>query len=228
MKHLIILLGLCGLIHSAAAQTVTPAPSKPLLQLSGIIVEGDSLVGVPFASIIIKGTKRVTVSDVDGFFTIVASPGDELQFLSINHKNASYKLEDTLKLKHYFKIQQLFKDTILLAPVTVYPWPSKEEFKRAFLHLNLSETDYERAARNLDKDALSYGERNLQMDPQANYEYAMKQYIAKVHSGGQQPINNLLNPIAWAKFIDALSKGKFKKQPTKKPSAPPVNDAYSR
>jgi len=121
-----------------------------------------------------------------------------------------------LKLKHYFIIQNLLKDTIQLGPVSVYPWPSKEEFKQAFLNLDLSETDYERAAKNLDKAQLTYGERNLRMDAQANYNYAMQQYIAKVHNGGQAPVNNLLNPMAWAKFIDALSKGKFKRQDKKK------------
>lgn len=232
MKRFLLLIGLFAFLESVTAQTVTPTTSKEskgFLQLSGVVVEGDSLVGVPFASVLIKGTRRGTICDVNGFFSIVAQPGDELQFLSVQHKNATYKLEDTLKLKHYFRVQQLFKDTVQLAPISVYPWPSREDFKREFLKLNLSETDYERAAKNLDKDALSYGERTLQLDAQANYEYAMKQYIAKVHSGGQQPVNNLLNPIAWAKFIDALSQGKFKKQQAKKhnTSIQVPNDAYT-
>ena len=184
------------------------------LQISGVIVDDDSLVPVPFASIYIKNKKRGAQSDYYGFFTIVAQPGDELIFLSINHKNAFYKLEDTLSLKHYFIIQKLLKDTIQLAAVNVYPWPTQEEFKKAFLNLDLTDTDYERAAKNMERTA-SFSENNIQMDAQSNYRFAMNQYLTKVYTAGQYPTISLLNPLAWAQFIDALRMGKFKKQKPK-------------
>lgn len=211
MKRIsLILIGLLYFAQSFLAQEKNNP--EHFIQLSGIVVDDDSLRGIPFVSVIVKGTKRGTITDFYGFFSVVAQPGDELQFFSINHKNAVYKLEDTLSLKHYYVIQRLLKDTILLADVDVYPWPSKEEFKKAFLNLDLSETDYDRAAKNLDRNDLSYAERNLKMDAQANYRYAMQQYLTKVYTTGQYPVNNLLNPIAWAQFIDAWRQGKFKKK----------------
>lgn len=192
------------------------AKTENYIQLSGVVVDDDSLRGIPFVSVLVKGTKRGTVTDFYGFFSVVVQPGDELQFFSINHKNAVYKLEDTLSIKHYFVIQRLLKDTILLSNVDVYPWPSKEEFKKAFLSLDLTETDYDRAAKNLDRNEMSYAERNMKLDPQANYRMAMQQYLTKVYTAGQYPVNNLLNPIAWAQFIDAWRQGKFKKKTTTK------------
>lgn len=211
MKRIsLILIGLLYFSQNILAQEKNNP--EHFIQLSGIVVDDDSLRGIPFVSVLVKGTKRGTITDFYGFFSVVAQPGDELQFFSINHKNAVYKLEDTLSLKHYYVIQRLLKDTILLADVDVYPWPSKEEFKKAFLNLDLSETDYDRAAKNLDRNDLSYAERNLKMDAQANYRYAMQQYLTKVYTTGQYPVNNLLNPIAWAQFIDAWRQGKFKKK----------------
>lgn len=215
MKRIsLILIGLLYFSQSFLAQEKNNP--EHFIQLSGIVVDDDSLRGIPFVSVLVKGTKRGTITDFYGFFSVVAQPGDELQFFSINHKNAVYKLEDTLSLKHYYVIQRLLKDTILLADVDVYPWPSKEEFKKAFLNLDLSETDYDRAAKNLDRNDLSYAERNLKMDAQANYRYAMQQYLTKVYTTGQYPVNNLLNPIAWAQFIDAWRQGKFKKKSANK------------
>ncbi|MEW6773481.1 MAG: carboxypeptidase-like regulatory domain-containing protein [Bacteroidota bacterium] len=185
---------------------------EKFIQISGVVVDADSLKPVPFVSIIIKGTKRGTITDFYGFFTLVASPGDELEFFSLNHKNGVYKLDDTLKLSHYYIIHTLIKDTIQLPSVSVYPWPSKEDFKKAFLNLDLSETDYDRAAKNLDRKELSYNERNYKMDANANYQYAMQQQLTRMYSLGQYPTISLLNPIAWAQFIDAWRKGKFKKQ----------------
>lgn len=211
MKKLlfIMLLG-CLSVNFISAQEKKDNSTR-LIQLSGVVVDDDSLRGIPFVSVY-RGSKPVAVSDVNGFFTLVVKPGDEVNFTSLNHKSASYKLEDTLSLKHYYIIQRLIKDTLMLADVEVYPWPSKEEFKKAFLDLNLNETDYDRAAKNLDRNDLSYAERNLKMDAQANYRYAMQQYLTKVYTAGQYPVNNLLNPIAWAQFIDAWRQGKFKKK----------------
>ncbi|MBL7896656.1 MAG: hypothetical protein JNK50_15270 [Bacteroidia bacterium] len=215
MKRIsLILIGLLYFSQSFLAQEKNNP--EHYIQLSGVVVDGDSLRGIPFVSVIVKGTKRGTITDFYGFFTVVAQPGDELQFFSINHKNGVYKLDDTLSIKHFYILQRLLKDTILLADVDVYPWPSKEEFKKAFLNLDLSETDYDRAAKNLDRNDLSYAERNLKMDAQANYRYAMQQYLTKVYTTGQYPVNNLLNPIAWAQFIDAWRQGKFKKKSANK------------
>lgn len=211
MKKLLILLTFVVLGNNLVFGQGKP---ENYIQLSGVVVDDDSLRGIPFVSVLVKGTKRGTVTDFYGFFSVVVQPGDELQFFSINHKNAVYKLEDTLSLKHYFVIQRLLKDTILLSKVDVYPWPSKDEFKKAFLNLDLTETDYDRAAKNLDRNEMSYMERNMKLDPQANYRMAMQQYLTKVYTAGQYPVNNLLNPIAWAQFIDAWRQGKFKKKTT--------------
>jgi len=45
----------------------------------------------------------------------------------------------------------------------------------------------------------------------------MQKQLLQNYTYGQYPINNLLNPIAWARFFDALKRGKLKIQrPEKK------------
>ena len=102
-----------------------------------------------------------------------------------------------------------------MAEIDVYPWPSKEDFKRAFLALDLSETDMDRADKNLQKEALTYLERNQTSSASENYKYVMQAYYTKVYTTGQAPSMTLLNPIAWAQFIDAWRKGKFKEKKKK-------------
>ena len=214
MKRILILLVLI-LSGKGFSQTGNTPAKHNYIQLSGVVVEGDSLYGVPFVSVY-RNAKLASICDYNGFFTLVVQPGDEVKFSSISHQVATYKLDDTLQLKHYYIIQRILKDTFQLAKIDVYPWPSKEEFKKAFLNLDLNETDYERAYKNFDKGELSYGERNLRMDAQSNYRFAMQQYLTKVYTAGQYPTISLLNPIAWAQFIDAWRKGKFKKKSTDK------------
>lgn len=205
-------------ICSTFAQTNPIKTDKSLIQFSGVVLDQDSLTPIPFVAILVKGTKRGAITDFYGFFSLVVNPGDELEFHSGTHKNRSFKIMDTLSSKYYYAIQVLTKDTVQLPQVDVYPWPSKDEFKRAFLALDLNNTDAERADKNLQNEALTYLERNQTASAAQNYNYVMQAYYTKVYTAGQQPSISLLNPIAWAKFIDAWRKGKFKNDPKKRKS----------
>ncbi|MGE0569062.1 MAG: hypothetical protein AB7O73_14075, partial [Bacteroidia bacterium] len=179
--------------------------SEQYLQFSGIVLDQDSLTPIPFVSILVNDKGR-TVSDYYGFFTVVASPGDVISFLSLTHKNRSFKIADSVGLKYYYAIQILTRDTVQLQTVDVYPWPSKEEFKQAFLSLDLSDTDYDRADKNLNQNALSFIERNMVISGSEAYKNSMKNYYTKIYTVGQQPQIQLMNPIAWAQFIDSWRK----------------------
>lgn len=207
----IVFVLLLGFSVNMKSQTLTPKPDNSLLvQFSGVVLDQDSLTPIPFVAILIKGSKRGTVSDFYGFFSLVINPGDELEFHSVSHKARSYKVADTLKQKYYYAIQVLAKDTVHLPVVDIYPWPSKDEFKRAFLNLDLSDSDAERAENNLQRETMTYLERNKTADAALNYKYAMQTRYTKVYTAGQQPVNNLLNPVKWAEFIDSWRKGKLK------------------
>lgn len=188
------------------AQNVVP---DKYIQVSGVVLD-DSLQPLPFVSIMLKGTRSGTVSDFYGFFTVVARAGDEMQFFSINHKSKAYNLADTLTGRHYSIIQILTKDTIQLPIVNVFPWPSKEQFKRAILNLDLTDTDIERAYKNMDNEDVRASIKGGSMDAAANYRYRMQQQYTKLYQAGQYPSVSLLNPVAWAQFIDAWRKGKLK------------------
>ncbi|MGZ4043921.1 MAG: carboxypeptidase-like regulatory domain-containing protein [Bacteroidia bacterium] len=208
MKHLLII----TLFFCAGLTLKAQNPGqkeKPLIQFSGVVLDQDSLTPIPLVYIIVKGTKRGTNTDFSGFFSIVVNPGDELEFHAMVYKNRTYKIADTLTQKYYYAVQVLTKDTIDLPQVEVFPWPTKEEFKRAFLALNLKDTDVDRAEKNLQLDALTYLERNQGASASENYKYVMLAYYTKAYTAGQQPSISLLNPFAWAQFIDNIKKGKY-------------------
>ena len=195
------------------AQTVTPKSiNNHLIQFSGQVFDQDSMTAIPFVSILIRGTNRGTHSDFNGFFSLVVSEGDILEFVSLIHKKRIYKIADTLKQKYYFAVQVLTKDTIDLPTVDVFPWPSKEDFKRAFLALNLNDTDIDRAEKNLKREALTYMERNQLASASENYKYVMLALYTKAYTAGQSPSMSILSPLAWAQFIDSIKKGKYSKK----------------
>jgi hypothetical protein len=98
----------------------------------------------------------------------------------------------------------------MLPQANVSPWPTKDEFKQAFINLQLPDDDYTRAKRTLDKNNLDAIAVNLPTDGSLTYKYVLNERTSQLYYNGQLPQNTLLNPIAWAKFIDAWKKGAFK------------------
>ncbi len=184
--------------------------NKKLVQLSGVIVTGDSLSPVPYTGIMIKHSNRGTVSDFYGFFSVVAQPGDEIEFSSIGYRKITYKIPDSLNENRYSLIQILNRDTILLSMAVIYPWPTKEQFKQAFLDLKIPDDDMAHARRNLALEQMRDESERIDMDGSMNSKYVLQQRQSKLYYAGQLPPNNLLNPIAWAQFIQAWKEGKFK------------------
>ncbi len=183
-----------------------------LIQFSGIIVSGDSLEPVPFCNIIDRTTKRGTTSDYFGYFSFVAREGDTILFSSVGYKKSTFVIPDTLTIKKYSLIQMMHKDTILLKTAVIYPWPSKEQFADAFVNTEIPNDDLKRAQLNLARADMKERMDATPMDGGMNYKWSMQQYQSKLYYAGQAPPNNLLNPIAWAKFIKAWKNGDFKQK----------------
>lgn len=185
---------------------------KKLIQFSGVVVEGDSLRPVPYVSIIVKNTNRGTVSDYFGYFSFVAQSSDTIEFSAIGLRPAKFIIPDTLTTSTYSLIQVLRTDTVYLKETVVYPWPTKEQFKSAFLALQLPEDDLARAEKNMVRADMKERMTGMAMDASLNYKYSTQQYQSRLYYAGQLPPNNLLNPIAWSKFIKAWQNGDFKKK----------------
>lgn len=214
IKNYLVLVSLLLTTITFAQQNVkyqdSKVNSKGLIQFSGVVVEGDSLRPVPYTSIIVKNTNRGTISDYYGYFSFVAQKSDTIEFSAIGFNSAQYIIPDTLTSVTYSLIQVLRTDTIYLRTVELYPWPSKEQFKHAFLNLNLGNDDLAKATKNLDRAALKDQMVGMAVDASLNYKYSTQQYQSRLYYAGQYPPNNLLNPMAWAKFIKAWKSGAFK------------------
>jgi hypothetical protein len=183
---------------------------RDLIQFSGIVVESDSLHPVPFAKVIIKSSGRGTFSDYYGYFSFVAQKKDTIVFSALGYKKSHYVIPDTLSGNKYSLIQTLSSDTILLKTFVIYPWPTADEFKKAFLTTNVPDDDLERAKKNLAREEMKEKFETMPMDGSMNYKATMQQYQSKLYWAGQYPPNNLLNPFAWAQFVKAWREGKLK------------------
>jgi hypothetical protein len=185
---------------------------KNLVQFSGAVVTGDSLHPVAFTHIIDRNTGFGTISDYYGYFSFVARKGDTITFSAIGFKKGKFVIPDTIRNNRYTMFQVMTSDTIYLTETVIYPWPTKEQFKEAFLKLDIPDDDLEIARKNLDRYELYVRAEAMPMDGSMNYRNYIDQTVSKLYYAGQtQPIS-LLNPFAWAQFIKAWQDGKFKRK----------------
>ena len=213
LPTIILILLLSAFALNANAQRV-----NDLVQFSGVVVTADSLRPVPFAKIADTKTGRGTTSDYWGFFSIVVQKNDLISFSAVGYKSGLFRIPDTLTQNRYSLIQVMSSDTIMLTETVIYPWPSKEQFRHAFLTLKIPDDDIEIARRNLAYMEMreiygrNYDPEKYGFTPGQSYHNYMSGQADKLYYRGQTMPNNLLNPIAWAKFIQAWKRGDFKKK----------------
>jgi len=183
-----------------------------LIQFSGVVLTADSLNPVPFTHINIINSQKGTLTDYYGFFSFVAQKKDTIVFSSIGYKKIYFLIPDSLTINRYSLIQLMSADTLMLGESVVYPWPTVEQFKEAFVKMHIPDDDLERAKKNLALAEMKERMKKIPNDASMNYKNYIDNISNRLYYAGQYPTSNLLNPIAWAKFIEAWREGKFKRQ----------------
>lgn len=183
-----------------------------LVQFSGLVMTSDSLLGLPYVNIAIRNTHKGTMSNFDGFFSFVAEAGDTVLFSSVGYKRKNIIIPDTLDGSRYSVIQLMTRDTIHLPETIIYPWPTKDQFKEAFLNVDVPDDDLDRARKNLERERLKELGESLPADGKESASLVMRDYSNQFYTYGQYPYYSIFNPISWAKFIQAWKRGDFKKK----------------
>lgn len=152
------------------------------------------------------------MADAQGYFSLVAKENDTIHFSATGFKKSHFIIPDSLKKTNYSLIHTMEKDTVQMKKATVHPWPTKAQFKEAFMNVDLQDDDLERARKNLADARMRRRMENMEMGPSLNFSYKMQEHQNKVYYAGQAPPMSILNPSAWAEFIKAWREGEFTDQ----------------
>jgi len=186
--------------------------SHELVQFTGITITADSLNPVPYTRIMVKTTRQGIISDGTGYFSFVAHVNDTILFNALGYKPASFIIPDTICHNRYSLIQLMTADTLTLAAAIIFPWPTYEDFKEAFLNTRIPDDDLAIARKNLKAADIRMMTDQVPMDAQMNYRNYIENQTSKLYYFGQQQPFTIFNPFAWAQFIKAWKEGKFKRK----------------
>ena len=187
------------------------------VQVSGIITD-ESYWPVPGVAVISKKLHRGSISERSGIYSITSIPGDTIFFRALGFKRYHTIIPVSYEERHCKVDIVLEIDTIQIEEITILPWNSYNEFIKDMTKERSVDPIIENMNDNLASIYVAVANQTgVKVSPEAGYRYAMEQNFNAMSTRNQYPVNNLLNPFAWAKFINGVKHGLFKNQKFNKP-----------
>lgn len=191
--------------------------TRKYIQVSGLIVDA-SYFPVPGVAVISHKLHKSTVSERTGIYSITSIPGDTIFFRALGFKRYHTIIPVGYEEKNCKVDIVLDIDTISISEVTIFPWKTYNEFIKDMA----KERPVDPIIENMNDNIASIyvaiaNETNAKISGATGFRYAMEQNFTAMSTRNQYPVNNLLNPFAWAKFISGVKNGLFKNQKFNKP-----------
>jgi hypothetical protein len=181
-----------------------------VVQLYGVVMTSDSLVGIPAVSVMVKGQNRGTVTNNQGVFSIVVLKGDKIEFTHVSYKTKLVTIPQNLEGNQQSIVQLMVEDTVYLPATIIRPRPSKEQFARDFVNNKVPDDNYEVARKNTNAATLRALDAATPGDGSAATKIQFQKVANKAYYAGQTQPMPIFSPAAWSEFIQAWKRGDFK------------------
>ncbi len=212
MKKVLLLLFVVGFLFGTKAKAQFETVKDSVVQLYGVVMTADSLVGIPAVSVIIKGQNRGTITNNQGVFSIVVLKGDEVEFSHITYKPKTINIPRDIQGNQYSVLQLLIEDTVYLPVTIIKARPTRQQFERDFVNSKVSDDNVEILRKNNDLATRRILLQTTPGDGTGAAAMQMRNIANKAYYAGQQPPMGILNPAAWGEFIKAWKRGDYKKK----------------
>jgi hypothetical protein len=210
-RFLLVIIFLIGLFATKAkAQFETARDS--VVQLYGIVMTADSLMGIPAVNITVKGQNRGTMTNNQGVFSIVVLKGDVVEFTHVSYKTKTITIPRDLQGNQHSVVQLLVQDTVYLPATIIRQRPTPQQFERDFVNTKVPDDDIEIARQNTNAAKRRALMSTTPGDAGEATSLQIRNAANRASYAGQIPPQNLFNPAAWAEFIKAWKRGDYKRK----------------
>jgi hypothetical protein len=187
------------------------AQDPKVYQLSGMILNASTGEPIPYVSIRINHSRRGTIANAEGFYSVPVIRGDTLYFSALGYKKARFLVSPYLDAYtgdttegFIYAVHYLTEDTLELPAVRISAIRTPEELKTALLNIPL-ETQSQVARDNVSPEIIAYFLANLPPDPQERIKIAEQRYKDLYYQRTLRPTYPILDPIAAYRLIKYLT-----------------------
>ena len=136
-----VIMVLAGILSIVGVDDVKAQGTQNVMQITGLVVGGDSLYGIPGVHIYVPKAGRGTSTNYYGYFSLPAEVGDSVVVSAFGYATKDFLVQFNEK-RSISLIVELKEDTTVLPLLEVFPYPTEELFKQAFLSLKLPDNYY--------------------------------------------------------------------------------------
>jgi hypothetical protein len=208
-----LVLAFCLLTLTAYSQ----GQDKTVL-FQGRIIASSNAEFLPLAYIFNPQAGRGALTDNFGQVDMYVFPGDSLVISYIGYNKKYYIVPRDTELVHQVIIP-MDEMTTMLREVKVFPHSSEEEFKQAFLAMELRDArQRDNARNNLEQSKLNIFALQAGMGASSNFRNFSDMMISSQVNKNffSDPTLALTNPFAWISFIKSIKNGDLKRKDYKK------------
>jgi len=209
-RRLIFFAAMIAAMVIGASDSVMAQQKKRVIQLSGVVLEEDSISGrpLPGVHVYVQKAGRGTTTNGMGFFSMPVLENDEIIISAVGY-DRQYFTVPTGSPEYQTIVVTMIQDTTFLQEIVIVPFPTEEVFKQAVLALNMPMEDGI-DQRNFNEELMALMLKTTPMDGYANQRYYLDQWAGSANAKFQPVTNPFLNPFNWAKFFSSLKDKKKK------------------
>lgn len=214
MKKILVLIASFLVLVAVSAQA---QGERKVVQLTGLVVEGDSMLAIPGAFVYVPKSGRGSSTNLLGYFSFPVAAGDSVVVASVGYKKKAFVIpydSSTLSM-----VIHLMPDTFMLPVVEIVAFPIERVFKEAFLSMNFPDDGRGNMALTLNDQIMGRILNSSSFDGSLNHSYYMQQQLSAMESQYLTNTNALIDPFSWARFFKSVKKDKKRKEKDKKDAA---------
>ena len=207
-KYLILVSFLTLIIFDSKSQITKSA----LIQVSGLIVGGDSLYGIPTVQVTNPGIKRTVFTNYSGFFSMPSYIGDTLSISMLGFKPKKYVVPSNIKNNAITVAITIYEDTVLYPVIEYFPYPTLKDFKKAFIAIGDNQSLYRFSSPYMAMSMMNKIASEQPMSAAQNNTYYLNSMVAAQQNRNMIQTTDFANPFAWVRFLKDLKKSKKSKK----------------
>lgn len=184
---------------------------KDIVQFSGMVRDARTGTPLPFCGVYIQNTFRGTTTNTSGFFSMPAAAGDTVIIQTLGYRNQKVVIPREARGSYSSEVLMVM-DTVRLQEIVIVPLPSPNQLRQAIITLEVPNDLADLAEIAFAQASLLQNDLTTPYDGSENYNMLMQNYVTRQYYAGQSAPIQLLNPLAWAQFMQALRRGDFKRK----------------
>ena len=212
MKRFLLFFVFTGCLFANKANAQFEAARDSVVQLYGIVMTADSLMGVSAVNVTVRGQNRGTMTNDQGVFSIVVLKGDIVEFTHVSYKPKSITIPRDIPGNQYSVVQLLIQDTVYLPATIIKQRPTPQQFERDFVKTEVPDDDIEVARQNTSAAKRRALLSTTSGDASEAASLQMRTAARSASYEGQLPPQNIFSPAAWGEIIKAWKRGDYKKK----------------